>query len=198
MPSKANTRRDPQKGKKGFSTNKGFTVIELMIAVAVVAIIASLALPSYRSIIEKRSVTSGAEQISAFISAAQMESVKRNQEVAISCSTVDGRCEAIVLADTNDDADETLRTMEFAELSSNISKITYGGADKQVVFDPVRGMLQQDDLVTKPIEIQLSSPEGEYALNVILTATGRITMCSNNSAPKTVPGYKLCVVEVGG
>ena len=67
MPSQAQTRRDPQKGKKGFSTNKGFTVIELMIGIAVVAIIASLALPSYRAIIEKRQVTSAAEQLTAFL-----------------------------------------------------------------------------------------------------------------------------------
>ena len=37
MPSSAQTRRDPQQGKKGFSKNKGFTVIELLIAVAVIA-----------------------------------------------------------------------------------------------------------------------------------------------------------------
>ena len=44
MPNRAHSRRDPQKGKNGFSTSKGFTVIELMIAVGVLAIITSLAL----------------------------------------------------------------------------------------------------------------------------------------------------------
>ena len=83
MPRKTHTRKDPRKGKKEFSTNKGFTVIELLIAVAVLAIITSLALPSYRAILEKRQVTSGAEQIMAFLSSAQMEAVKRNQFVAV-------------------------------------------------------------------------------------------------------------------
>ena len=83
MPNSAQTRRDPQKGKNGFSNNKGFTLIELMIAIAVLAIVTSLALPSYRTIIEKRQVTSGAEQFRAFMSSAQFESVRRNQPVAV-------------------------------------------------------------------------------------------------------------------
>ena len=83
MPTKAQTRRDPQKGKKGFSANKGFTLIELMIGLAVLAIIASLALPSYRSIIEKRQVTSGAEQFAAFFSTVKGQAVKRNSDIAM-------------------------------------------------------------------------------------------------------------------
>ena len=83
MPSRAHSRKDPLKGKKEFSTNKGFTLIEVMIVIGVVAILASLALPSYRTILEKRQVTSGAEQISAFISAVQFEAVKRGEPLAV-------------------------------------------------------------------------------------------------------------------
>jgi len=83
MPIKALTRRDPQKRKNGFSTNKGFTIIELMIAVGVLAIIASLALPSYRTIIEKRQVTSSAEQFAAFFSTVKSVAVKRNDDIAM-------------------------------------------------------------------------------------------------------------------
>ncbi len=89
MPIQAHTRRDPQKGKKEFSTNKGFTLIELMIGVGVLAIIMSLALPSYRTIIEKRQVTRGAEQLGAFLSAVQMEAVKRSENIAVSYSRTD-------------------------------------------------------------------------------------------------------------
>ena len=83
MPNRAHSRRDPQKGKNGFSTNKGFTVIELMITIGVLAVIASLALPSYRSIIEKRQVTSGAEQFAAFFSTVKSVAVKRNEDIAM-------------------------------------------------------------------------------------------------------------------
>ena len=184
-------RRDPQKGKKEFSAHKGFTLIEVMIAIGVLAIIMSLALPSYRSIMEKRQVTSSAEQLSAFMSAAQMEAVKRNQPVAIVCSTDAGNCQAIVLEDV-DEGDEILRTLEFSNLKADVIEITYNPADGQVAFDPARGMLAQEDISTTPIEIQLNSAMGEYALNITMLPTGRISMCSADRADKTVPGYVVC------
>lgn len=83
MPSCALSRRDPPHGKNGFSTIKGFTVIELMMAIAVLAIVTSLALPSYRAIIEKRQVTSGAEQATAFFSTVKSVAVKRNEDIGL-------------------------------------------------------------------------------------------------------------------
>jgi prepilin-type N-terminal cleavage/methylation domain-containing protein len=46
--------RDPQNGKITFSKDKGFTLIELIVVIVVVAIITSFALSSYRTLIEKR------------------------------------------------------------------------------------------------------------------------------------------------
>jgi type IV fimbrial biogenesis protein FimT len=86
MPTTAQTRKDPQEGKKEISRNKGFTVIELMIALAVLAVITSLALPSYRTLLEKRQVTKGAEQFAAFLSSAKGEAVRLNNDVALSYS----------------------------------------------------------------------------------------------------------------
>ena len=90
MPTQATSRRDPRNTGKGISIHHGFTVIELMISLGVLAVITSLALPSYRTIMEKRQVTSGAEQLGAFLSSAQLESVKRNQCVAASFSKHQG------------------------------------------------------------------------------------------------------------
>jgi type IV fimbrial biogenesis protein FimT len=84
MPIRARNRRDPQNGKNGFSKHKGFTLVELMITLGVVAILASLALPSYRTIIEKRQVTRGAEEFAAFLSVAKGQAVKLNEDLAVS------------------------------------------------------------------------------------------------------------------
>lgn len=193
MPHTAHTRRDPLKGETGLPRNKGFTVIELMIAIAVLAIITSLALPSYRAIIEKRRVTSGTEQIAAFISAAQMEAVKRNMQVAIACT--EDACTATVLDDPTADGDLLLRTLDFSGWVADVISVDYGGDDELVIFDPVRGMLTEEDFVPSPLEIQLASPQDMYALNIRMAPTGRITMCSDRiRAPdRAVPGYDDCV-----
>jgi len=184
-------RREPLQGKKGFSAHKGFTVIELMVVVAVIAIIASVALPSYQTIIEKRQVTSGANQVSAFLSSASMEAVKRNREVAIRCDA-DG-CATIVLDDSGAD-DETLRNIDFSDFKADVDSIAAEGDDGQIVFDPIRGMLIQDDIAALPLDIGLSSSQDFYALNVRVMATGRISICSNPAAEYAVPGYAECQV----
>jgi Tfp pilus assembly protein FimT len=177
--------------------------MELMIVVAVLAVITSLALPSYRSIIEKRQVTSGAQQLSAFLSTAQMEAVKRNRNVAVSCSLESGTCETVALG-IDAEPDTSLQIVSFcqvanddsctANIKADVDAISYGGSDAQVVFDPVRGMMVQDDIVGQPLQIQLSSTGDLYAMNVRLSATGWVTMCSDDPArgEKHVPGFPSC------
>jgi len=44
---------------KAVKTNRGFTLIELMIVIAIVGILASVAMPSYRSYVMKSNVAAG-------------------------------------------------------------------------------------------------------------------------------------------
>jgi prepilin-type N-terminal cleavage/methylation domain-containing protein len=234
------TRRDPQKGKKEFSTHRGFTLIELMVVIAIVAIITSFALPSYRTLLEKRQVTSGAHQISAFLSSAKMEAVKRNEKVAIS-TFVDANewCMGYVAYDANEVDDDAacdckltiptaagacavddfgdgtmvLRVLRNTQPDNwpspdlvnkpdhlnkpvEITSIDLGGGDNVVIFDPIRGMLVADDTVAMPLEMKMLSKQEAYGLNVQLTVTGRVTVCSDTStAVYPVPGYDECQVN---
>ena len=207
MPTQATSRRDPRNTGKGISTHHGFTVIELMISLAVLAIITSLALPSYRNIMEKRQVTSGAEQLAAFLSSAQLESVKRNQFVAVNYEEnggdwclgmragddpdVDCDCTVTDAADANACAlDGDLKVFSSSALNypDVLQSADVGGVDNIIVYDPVRGLTQGSEEVK--LELQ-SVPEGNYALDVEVTVTGRVKICSDD-ADKDVPGYKEC------
>jgi len=210
MTTSAFIRKDPQKGKKGISNRKGFTLIELMVVIAVVAIITSFALPSYRTLIEKRQVTSGAEQIGAFLSSAQMESVKHNQFVGVNYQLLaDGWCfgmraDDTVAAATCDcspgitDAtaasacvvDGAFRIFNSSTLNYDdvMSSVSIGGDDDTIVYDPVRGLIQDAETAT----LELVSDAGHYALNVEVAVTGRVKICSDKAANKDVPGYKEC------
>jgi prepilin-type N-terminal cleavage/methylation domain-containing protein len=211
------TRRDPQKGENGFSITQGFTLIELMIVVAVLAIVTSLALPSYRLIMEKRQVTSGAEQIKAFLSAAQLEAVKHNEYVAVSYqeggNDAEGYpnwCFGMRDADTASnptevaDCDCTLDsggnacTVDGALRVIRSTDLNYPGvldtgsmADgATIVFDPIRGTMAN---LGGSMAMELLSDQGHYAMSVDITPTGRVRVCSDtNRSERKVPGYDEC------
>jgi len=203
MPNSTHTRRDPLKGKNGFSTDKGFTVIELMITIAVIAIVTSLALPSYRAIIEKRQVTSGAEQVMAFLSSAQVEAVKRNQFVAVNYQENGGEWCFGLTADDDADAscdctdgsctlDGQLRVLNSTMLKRpEVLSAATVGDDDTLVFDPVRGLTVGADSA----EVELISPDGtSWALNIQVLPTGRVKICSDSArADHDVPGYEECL-----
>lgn len=194
-------RRDPQNGKIGLSTANGFTLIELMVVIAVLAIITSLALPSYRTLIEKRQVTSGAQQIGAFLSAAQLEAVKRNEFIAVHyeytgpddwcLGMVAGLDDCTCSADTAQNEckiDGADRVMLPANLSYAEALAGMDG-DGLFVIDPVRGAMV--DFTETPAFQFLSQPEETYALNVEMVPTGRVRICSS-SEDKAVPGFDAC------
>jgi len=211
MPSSAHTRKDPQKGKKEFSTNKGFTLIELLIGVGILAIAMSLALPSYRSIIEKRQVTRGAEQLGAFLSAVQIEAVKRSENITVSYSRTDSDtwCLGIVSGTTACDCTDTDVATADCKITGDDSirvingdSLSYPGImddmsdlsdDGYFVFDPARGLVYADDSLSTydSAELNLLSDNDTYALNVQVSQTGRIKLCSDSST-KQVPGYDVC------
>ena len=75
------------KGKTLFiSRHRGFSLVEVMMSIVLIAIGTALALPSYRDMVEKRQVTNGAEQLASFINAAQGAAMKTNDEIWISWS----------------------------------------------------------------------------------------------------------------
>ena len=91
------------------SRQTGFTVVELMMSLVLLAIGAALSIPSYREMIEKRQLTHGAEQIMAFVNTAQSEAIKRNQIVTISYDRddKDDWCIGMVLGTSACDCRET-------------------------------------------------------------------------------------------
>ena len=77
------------------SSQKGVTLIELMIAIGVLAIIATMAVPSMQKIIDNNRVTSQANAILSAITLARSEAVKRGVNmsfVAVGADYTNGWC----------------------------------------------------------------------------------------------------------
>lgn len=61
----------------------GFTIVEMMVTVAILAILVSIALPSFRNFIEDQRVKSVASELHASIILARSEALKRNVSITL-------------------------------------------------------------------------------------------------------------------
>lgn len=65
-------------------TQRGFTLIELMIAITILGIVLALALPSYKAFIQNTRLRNAAESIQNGLQVARSEAVKHNAQVRFS------------------------------------------------------------------------------------------------------------------
>ena len=61
----------------------GFTLLELMIVITIVAILVALGVPSFREMIMNNRITSGANELATAFSVARIEAIKRGTGTAI-------------------------------------------------------------------------------------------------------------------
>lgn len=188
------------------SRHRGFTLVEVMMSVVLLAIGAALALPSYRDMVEKRQVTNGAEQVAAFINTAQGVALKTNQVVTVSYSRTDKDewCIGAISGATPCVCTQTnTAAADYCQIGAQPFLIHQGHAgdrdlmhamvgDGSYAFDPVRGLFQDlDDALT----LELRSQNEDFRLNLVVNNTGRVTLCSANS-DHAVPGYAVCPAPV--
>ena len=185
-----------------FRRYRGFTIVELMMSLVLVAIGTALALPSYRDMVEKRQLTNGAEQLASFVNTAQGISSRTNQVVTVSYSRShhDEWCIGAVIGDTACDCTETdssandycaIDGQEFVldNTATNDMEFLHSlTGDGAYAFDPIRGLfLDLDDSLT----MEMHSDSRGYKLNLIVNNTGRVILCSDDSS-HSVPGYDIC------
>jgi len=180
----------------------GFTIIELMISLLLLAVAAALSLPSYRDMIEKRQLTHGAEQIMAFVGSAQLEASRQNDFVTISWSrTADNDwCFGATLgADACDCTETAPAETNFCAINAEpsvISHLDVGSrdllksisGDDDYTFDPIRGIFAN---FGADLAVEMSSDSGSYALTLVMNQAGNAFICSTDNDHK-VPGYGIC------
>ena len=194
------------KGKSLFiCRHRGFSLIEVLMSVVLLAISAALALPSYRDMVEKRQVTNGAEQLASFINTAQGVAMKTNQDVWVSwdrtsandwCigASAGSKCECTQANSCLINGQEFV--IDNGSASDRDLFHTFSGGDGDAYgVDPVRGLVvNETGEVLSPAnypELKLRSNSDDFRLNLRVNGTGRVTLCSDDAA-HSVPGYPVC------
>jgi len=143
-------------------SSAGFTLVELMIVLAIVAISLALAVPSFVSFSQRSALRGAIEQYNSTLAEGRLDAVKRNRYTEVDFSTI--------------------------SLPSKVSVAvasTIGGGAGKVTIDPKSGVLSN---VADAGKVTLQS--GGYQLTFILTPLGRGVVC--HSSGDAVPGYPEC------
>ena len=186
-------------------TNQGFTMIELMITIAILAALAALAAPSFTDFIERARLRSSVEEVVSFLATARQEAVKRDRDVTVAVGgDEDAWCLGAVAAQDPANEGDPVATLPAAcDCSGAPDACTIGGerrtievatgsgvtmdADNSVTFSSKFGGLADLSAVGTPLV--LKSKTEKYEINVVVTPLGHARSCvaSGKTAVTGVP-----------
>ena len=155
--------------------SKGFTLIELLVTIIVLAILATIALPSFQDLAERRRLINATEAFYADLQLARSEAVKRSRSLTV--NVADG---CLTIADASASPIMVLTST----CISLFPAISLEATGLPIDLDRVRG-------IPSPTggSLVLSSPSG-LETRVIVSRFGRVRVCS--PATKKVGGYPSC------
>jgi len=168
---------------------KGFTLVELMVVVAIFAILATMAAPSFTSVFDRYRVKRAADTLSAFLINTKSEAIKRNATVrTVFKSTSTSWCAGMTTANTCDctaanscqidGVDRLVRGSDFKDVT-----LTNPADGAMFSFTSLRGAANSGNA-------QVQSADG-LQVRVIVSGTGRIRLCSP-SGSGNLGGYPVC------
>jgi len=161
------------------SIHRGFTLLELMTTLAVLAIIATMVVPTFSAMKERHKIRGAAETVVSDLQLARLEAIKTNRNVTLSfqgsgtnnwCYGVNDSngCDCNIGSNCQVSG-TTLRVTNSNEFS-NISLAT-NFTGQNATFEPNRGTTNSG---TTTLNFDGKS------ISVKLNAIGRISLCSND------------------
>lgn len=177
--------------------SKGFTLLELLVAMAVLAVIATVGIPSMTAAVERRQTVDAVERIFSEIRLARSASVARSENVFMNISpganwaigvSNDATCDptdnnpACTLPDlTNANPITHLYTV------ANNDNVSLTTTNNQISFAPQRGT------ATGTTVTVTSTGDIGYIVNVIVRPLGQIAICSPDTNPsRYLSTYRVC------
>lgn len=184
---------------------RGVTLIELMVTLAILAIILTMAIPSFNEFRQRSALRGASDQFISFWANSRMEALKNNSLVKVSMST-SGNNFCLGAATTTNPADNT-KCDCFTANACNVGsypadqaewkRIRFigdyvqaptAGSQVVVIIDPKRGGLANTDMAGY---WQIASPTGgvDYRLRVNVDLFGRAVACEPASSPSKMPQF---------
>ena len=194
------------KGRSAVQKSQGFTRIELMVTVAVLAVLLALATPSFSDFFQRYRLRGAADKVVNTLAAARAEAVMRNRDVAINfkgggSSWCMGAKAAANPATAGEPVGAALACdcgvansckisddRELVVLASQVSGVSISALPADLTFSSRSGGTSP---VGTTATTTLSSPNGKFKLRLDVSPLGRTTLCVPSGEP-AMTGFQSC------
>jgi prepilin-type N-terminal cleavage/methylation domain-containing protein len=157
---------------------RGLTLMELMVTVAILAILVALAMPSFNAYLAKGRLSGAAEALAQDLQLARSEALRRNDAVTISFTSGTAWCYGTILSDTACNCTQTgncsLRRVDNSDYAGvTMSAVSFGSpAATFTAFMPRQGLANDGT-----VEFTHASAG---TLRVSLGTAGQVRICSTS------------------
>ena len=171
------------------SRHLGFTLIELMVGVMVMAILLGLAVPSFQVMIKNSRIRNAAESIANGLQRARAEAVARNTNVAFTLGADSSWTVDYVIKPVP--ADPPIDSRLASEGSQNVTRTALATdlitPATTITFNNFGGIVANADASATLAQVDLAAVGGSQNLRVTIGVGGNARMCDPNLAPGTSP-----------
>ena len=178
----------------GTSSIKGFTLVEMVVTLAIAAILATIAVPAFDKMLEYLRARRATESMVAAFYNAKSEAIKRNTFIRLVFTTSNAGatwCHGLTDVDNCDctqanscvldGVERVVSSTQFRGISAAVS----ADSANRFNFNPLRGTVNAGN-------VQFTSDTQGYQSRAVISGVGRITMCSDATAAGYMGAFKAC------
>lgn len=158
----------------------GFSLVELMVGIAVLAILLSIAVPSFRAMIVNSQVRNASESIANGLQKARAEAVARNTNVSfVLGANAAGTYTSWTVNQVSDGT--VIESRDSSEGSSNVTRTVAPANATTVTFNSLGRVIDVAPLT----QVNLTATDSTKSLSVTIGVGGNVRMCdpSKSSGP---------------